>query len=112
MSSTHDHSFSGLRLATLVAALTLTALTLDRDAFAEDAAILTAPQELHAGGRSSLTLVTLDSATRAPISREATIELRRGGVVVAELFRGKIIMISPPCLEHYLFLSKRGSGHT
>ncbi len=88
MSSTHDHSFSGLRLATLVAALTLTALTLDRDAFAEDAAILTAPQELHAGGRSSLTLVTLDSATRAPISREATIELRRGGVVVAELFRG------------------------
>jgi CD109 antigen len=56
---------------------------------AEDAAMLVAPAELHAGGSSSLTVTTFDLETREPIAREVTVELRSGDDVVAELFRGR-----------------------
>ncbi len=55
---------------------------------ADDAAILVAPRELHAGGRSAITLTTLDHETRMPIDRSAIVRLLRGDDVIATLLDG------------------------
>lgn len=44
-------------------------------AFAEDAAILTAPRTLHVGTHSSFTLTTFDAETHLPVQRNALVEL-------------------------------------
>jgi CD109 antigen len=57
--------------------------------FADDAALILAPQELFAGGRSAFTLTTLDSTTRSPIDRNAKVILvAADGRVLATLFEG------------------------
>ncbi|HVR74735.1 MAG TPA: hypothetical protein VMT52_10405, partial [Planctomycetota bacterium] len=42
---------------------------------AEDAAVLTAPKKLYAGGKSSAAVTTLDAATRDPVARPFVVEL-------------------------------------
>lgn len=46
-----------------------------RAALADDAAMLVAPRELPAGGRSSFTLTTFDAATRGPVDRAVVVRL-------------------------------------
>ncbi len=55
---------------------------------AADAALLTAPQELYAGGESSLTITTFDAATRQAIDRSVVVTLRRDDTSIARLFAG------------------------
>ncbi|HLU48869.1 MAG TPA: alpha-2-macroglobulin family protein, partial [Planctomycetota bacterium] len=55
---------------------------------ADDAALLIAPSELFSGGRSSLTVTTIDSKDRSPIERPVTVTLERGEEIIATLFTG------------------------
>jgi len=58
-------------------------------AWAEDAAILTAPKTLYAGGKSSFTVTTFDAATRSSIARAVTVELTdANGTQLAVLYSG------------------------
>ncbi|MCZ6792592.1 MAG: MG2 domain-containing protein [Planctomycetota bacterium] len=55
---------------------------------AEDAALLVAPAELHAGGQSALTLSTFDSLTHEAVARPVVVTLLRGGNVVSTIHAG------------------------
>jgi CD109 antigen len=56
---------------------------------AGDAAVLTAPRTLYAGGRSSLTVTTFDATTREPIARPVVVELTGAdGASLTTLYSG------------------------
>ena len=77
----------GLLLLSLVLSSFLSVVTPNRAAGA-DAALLTAPQELQAGGISSLTITTFDAKTRRAIDRSVVVTLRQKDTFVATLFAG------------------------
>jgi CD109 antigen len=64
------------------------AFSLSSPARAEDGAILIAPQELPAGGRSSLTLTTLNITSHQPVGRPVVLSLLSGESTVSTLHVG------------------------
>lgn len=86
------HAKKALRIALAVSLLQgvfLAAPAWFRELRAEDGAVLVAPRKVYAGGKSSLTLTTFDSATRQPVARAfAVVLLSPEGAQVATISAG------------------------